>query len=179
MPSGKTHDAVTLLLAAPILAATWKITEQNVSLALIVTTGFLFGGLMFGPDLDTMSRQYTRWSFFRYLWYPYRAFFPHRSRWSHGFVFGTLIRIVYFMGALTLLSFLLTFIFAAYLQLGSGNETSLLAVAKTWGAIGEAVRINVGEHTFLSIFLGLWLGAASHTLTDLAGTFIKTGRLKV
>ncbi len=83
------------------------------------------------------------------------------------------------MGALTLLGFLLTFIFAAYLQVGNGKETSLLAVAKTWGALGEAVRINVGEHAFLSVFAGLWLGAASHTLTDLAGTFIKTGRLKV
>jgi uncharacterized metal-binding protein len=179
MPSGKTHDAVTFLLAAPTFAAAWRLTEQNIALASIVTAAFLFGGLMFGPDLDTMSKQYTRWSFFRFLWYPYKAFFAHRSRWSHGFLFGTLIRIVYFMGALTLVSFLLTFIFAVYLQGGSENETSLLAVAKTWGAIGEAVRANVGEHAFLFVFAGLWLGAASHTLTDLAGTFIKTGKVKV
>jgi uncharacterized metal-binding protein len=27
------------------------------------------------------------------------------------------------------------------------------------------------------MFAGLWIGAASHTLTDIAGSFIKTGRI--
>lgn len=175
MPSGKTHDAVTFLLAAPTFAAAYILTEQSVSLAIVVAATFLFGGLMFGPDLDTMSRQYTRWSFFRFLWYPYQAFFKHRSRWSHGLIFGTFIRIVYFMGALTILSFFLTFVFAAYL--GGGSETSLAEFVKTWRAIGEAVRLNVGDNTLFASFAGLWLGAASHTLTDIAGTFIKTGRI--
>ena len=175
MPSGKTHDAVTFLLAAPVFAATWKATAQNSPLAFLVTAAFLFGGLMFGPDLDTMSKQYARWSVFRFLWYPYKAFFAHRSRWSHGLIFGTFIRIVYFTGALTLLSFVITFVFAAFL--GAGNETNLTEFVKTWSAIGEAVRLNIGENTFPAVFIGLWLGAASHTLTDLAGTFIKTGRV--
>ena len=176
MPSGKTHDAITFFLAPPTFAAAWILTEGSVSLALIVTVAFLFGGLMFGPDLDTMSKQYTRWSFFRILWYPYQAFFAHRSRWSHGFLFGTLLRIVYFMGAMTLLSFVLTFIYTAS---HGGNETSLLEFTKTWSLIGDFLRANTGKYTFLAVFIGLWLGAASHTITDLAGTFIKTGRLKV
>jgi len=174
MPSGKTHDAVTFLLVAPIFAATWKLTE-NVALASIVTAAFIFGGLMFGPDLDTMSRQYTRWSVFRYLWYPYQAFFPHRSRWSHGLIFGTFIRIVYFMGTLTLSSFVLAAVLTAIS--GGENTLSLMEFAKTWVLIGEHVRANVGENTFLSLFVGLWLGAASHTFTDIAGSFIKTGRV--
>ena len=176
MPSGKTHDAVTFLLAAPTFAAAYLLTGQSVSLASVVAATFLFGGLMFGPDLDTMSRQYTRWSFFRFLWYPYQAFFKHRSRWSHGLIFGTFIRIVYFAGALTLLSFVVTLVFAAFLGEGQ-TETSLTEFVKTWSAIGEAVRLNVGEHTFTAAFVGLWLGAASHTLTDIAGTYIKTGRV--
>ncbi|HXG85310.1 MAG TPA: metal-binding protein [Pyrinomonadaceae bacterium] len=175
MPSGKTHDAVTFLLVAPTFAAAWQITE-SVPLASIITVAFLFGGLMFGPDLDTMSKQYTRWSFFRYLWYPYQVFFPHRSRWSHGLIFGTFLRIVYFMGAVTLLSFLLTCAFAAFLGESSGN---LMEFTRTWIQIGETVREGVGENTLLSVFIGLWIGAASHTLTDLAGTFIKTGRMRV
>ncbi len=175
MPSGKTHDAVTFLLAAPVFAAAWKITE-SAPLASIITAAFIFGGLMFGPDLDTMSRQYTRWSIFRVLWYPYQAFFAHRSRWSHGFIFGTFLRIVYFTGAVTLLSFVLTCVFSAFLGEHPGN---LMEFTKTWIQIGETVRANVGENTFISTFIGLWLGAASHTLTDLAGTFIKTGRLRV
>ena len=103
MPSGKTHDAITLLLAAPTFAAAWGATGSAV-LAVAATAGTLFGGLMFGPDLDILSRQYTRWGPFRLLWWPYRVVFRHRSRWSHGIIFGTLIRVVYFALVLTLLA---------------------------------------------------------------------------
>lgn len=173
MPSGKTHDAVTFLLVAPTFAAAWIFTK-SVPLASIVTVAFVFGGLMFGPDLDTMSKQYTRWSVFRFLWYPYQAFFAHRSRWSHGLIFGTLIRVVYFTGAVTLLSFLLTCAFAALSGERSGN---LMEFARAWTQVGEAIRADVGGDALLSIFVGLWIGAASHTFTDIAGTFIKTGRI--
>ena len=173
MPSGKTHDAITFLLVAPTFAAAWKITE-SVPLAAAVTAAFVFGGLMFGPDLDTMSKQYTRWGVFRFLWYPYQAFFAHRSRWSHGLIFGTFIRIVYFTGAVTILSFLLTCIFAAFMGEYSGN---ILEFTNIWAQIGESIRTNVGEEMLLSVFIGLWAGAASHTFTDIAGTFIKTGRV--
>lgn len=173
MPSGKTHDAITFLFVAPVFAIVWKITE-NFTLAAIVTFAFLFGGLMFGPDLDTVSKQYTRWSVFRFLWYPYQAFFKHRSRWSHGLIFGTFLRVVYFMGALTLFSFLNSYI---YIAASGGELPTLLEFTKTWAAIGEYVRANIGEFAFPALFIGLWLGAASHTLTDIAGSFIKTGRI--
>jgi uncharacterized metal-binding protein len=173
MPSGKTHDAVTFLFAAPVFAAAWKLTE-SVSLASIVTFTFLFGGLMFGPDLDTVSKQYARWSVFRFLWYPYQVFFKHRSRWSHGLVFGTFLRIVYFMGALTLFSFLVSYI---YIAVSGGELPTLFEFTKAWSSIGEYVRANAGEYAFPAAFIGLWLGAASHTLTDIAGSFIKTGRV--
>ena len=173
MPSGKTHDAITFLFVAPVFAATWKLTS-SFPLALLVTVCFAFGGLMFGPDLDTHSKQYTRWSVFRYLWYPYQAFFKHRSRWSHGLVFGTFLRIVYFMGALTLLSFVP--VLALAWQSG-GELPNLMEFARVWSAIGEYVRADLGEYTFLYVFAGLWLGAASHTLTDIVGSFVKTGRI--
>ena len=173
MPSGKTHDAVTFLFIAPTLAATWQFAG-SFPLALIVAVTFTFGGLMFGPDLDTHSKQYTRWGFFCYLWYPYQVFFKHRSRWSHGLVFGTFIRIVYFMGVLTLLSFLGAFIFATYT---GGTLPDLFEFTKVWTSIGEYARSNFGEYFFLSLFIGLWIGAASHTFTDMAGTFVKTGKV--
>jgi uncharacterized metal-binding protein len=106
------------------------------------------------------------------LWYPYQAFFAHRSRWSHGLLFGTLFRIVYFMGVLTLFGFLLIYI---YRTAFGGNASNLMEFTKTWTLIGEFVRARIGEHTFLSVFIGLWLGAASHTFTDIAGSFVKTG----
>lgn len=148
---------------------------KDIPLALIVTVAFLFGGLMFGPDLDTHSKQYTRWGVFCYLWYPYQAFFKHRSRWSHGLVFGTFLRIVYFMGALTLFSFLFAYALAIY---AGGDLPNLMEFAKAWKSIGNYVRADLGEYVFLYAFAGLWLGAASHTLTDMAGTFIKTGKVQ-
>lgn len=173
MPSGKTHDAVTILLAAPTLAAAWR-ASGSFSLAVIVVVAFVFGGLMFGPDLDTMSKQYTRWSVFRFLWYPYQAFFRHRSRWSHGLVFGTFLRVIYFVGVLTLLSFLAAFLFQTF---AGGDLPNLLEFTKTWGAVGEYTETNFGKYTFPAVFIGLWLGAASHTLTDMAGSYIKHGRI--
>ena len=173
MPSGKTHDAVTFFLVAPTFAATWKTTE-SFPLAAIVTVAFLFGGLMFGPDLDTRSTQYTRWSVFCFLWYPYQVFFKHRSRWSHGLIFGTFLRVIYFMGAMTLLSFVITYILTAY---SGGTVPNIIEFAQTWRQIGEYVRANFGESAFTSTFIGLWLGAASHTLTDMAGSFVKHGRI--
>src|SRR3982750_2608790 len=102
MPSGKTHDAITFIFAAPTFAIAWGLSG-SIALAMVATCAMLFGGLMFGPDLDIQSRQYTRWGVFRFLWLPYRVVFRHRSRWSHGIIFGTLIRVVYFTAVLTLL----------------------------------------------------------------------------
>ena len=129
---------------------------------------------MFGPDLDTHSKQYTRWGFLCYLWYPYQAFFKHRSRWSHGLIFGTFIRVVYFMGVVTLLSFLAAYLLAIY---AGGDLPNLMSFTKTWTAIGEYVRTDLGDSAFSYAFVGVWLGAASHTLTDMAGSFIKHGRI--
>lgn len=173
MPSGKTHDAVTFFLAAPVFAAAWKLTD-HVPNSILVAVAFLIGGLMFGPDLDTMSKQYVRWGIFKTIWYPYQAFFKHRSRWSHGLVFGTFLRVVYFMGVLTLLSFLGAYVYATYT---GGDLPRLIEFTKTWTNIGEFARANFGQYVFISLFAGLWLGAASHTFTDMAGTFVKTGRV--
>jgi len=173
MPSGKTHDAITFLFVAPVFAAGWRITG-NPAISGVITAAFVFGGLMFGPDLDTMSKQYTRWGKLRFLWYPYQAFFTHRSRWSHGLVFGIFLRVVYFMGASTLLAFAVVYIYASY---SGGSLPDVLEMTKTWSEIGEIVRKNIGEYFLPSVFMGLWVGAASHTLTDMAGTFVKTGRI--
>src|SRR5688500_7738198 len=113
MPSGRTHDAITFLLAVPAAAIGYAATG-NAGSAALVGAAFLFGGLMFGRDLDTVSRQYSRWWVFRFLWFPYRSFFSHRSRFSHGLIFGALIRVVYFLGIITLAAFLVAYAYAAY-----------------------------------------------------------------
>jgi uncharacterized metal-binding protein len=174
MPSGKTHDALTFVLALPTFLGVWRATDSP-ALAAIATAAFLFGGLMFGPDLDTHSVQYTRWGLFRFLWYPYKVVFAHRSRWSHGLIFGTAIRVIYFAGAVTLLGGLI-FYFAAMLR--NATPPSIEQVRELWETFGAWTRVNVGDYAVYALLIGLWLGAASHTLTDIAGTFLKTGKVK-
>ena len=78
------------------------------------------------------------------------------------------------MGVMTLLSFIITYTLAAY---SGGTVPNLIEFARTWRQIGEYVRSNSDEYAFTSAFIGLWLGAASHTLTDMAGSFVKHGRI--
>src|SRR5215208_5892896 len=111
MPSGRTHDAITILLAIPAVVAAYAAAGKILPAA-IVGGAFLFGGLMFGPDLDTVSRQYSRWWVLQPMWFPYRSFFKHRSRFSHGLIFGAFLRVVYFMGVLTIAVLIAALIFA-------------------------------------------------------------------
>lgn len=173
MPSGKTHDALTFLLAAPVAAVAYAVTA-NVAFTVIATAAFLFGGLMFGPDLDTQSKPYARWGIFRAIWFPYRSVFKHRSRWSHGLVFGTLFRVVYFSGAMTLIGVVL---FVMYAMFSGGELLQTVEIADAWRRIGSATRDHSGLLPLLLAFVGMWLGAASHTVTDIAGSYVKTGRV--
>lgn len=173
MPSGRTHDAITFLLAMPA-AAIGYMAATDYRAGVIVGITFIFGGLVFGPDLDTVSRQYTRWSVFRFFWFPYRSFFPHRSRFSHGLIFGALIRVIYLMGTISLVALIFGYVYATYSNGRIGGFTDLVG---TWRRVGTASRDTFGYYFPLHVFLGIWLGAASHTFTDMAGSFIKTGRI--
>jgi uncharacterized metal-binding protein len=171
MPSGKTHDAITFILAIPTFLLAWGLTG-NLALSALATAAMLFGGLMFGPDLDIHSRQYTRWGVFRFLWWPYQAMFRHRSRWSHGIIFGTLIRVIYFALVLALL-----LAGAVYLRatLIGGAVPGFDDLARAWWAIEGNVRQNIGRHAVWALLAGLWWGAASHTLTDVAWSVLRKG----
>jgi uncharacterized metal-binding protein len=169
MPSGKTHDAITFILAAPTFFVAWGLTGNPV-LSGLATVAMLFGGLMFGPDLDIQSRQYTRWGVFRFLWWPYKALFRHRSRWSHGIIFGTLIRVVYFALVLAVVVTAAVYLRAA---LVGGAVPGFDDLAQAWRAIEGNVRQNIGQHSVWAALAGLWWGAASHTLTDVAWSVLR------
>ena len=173
MPSGRTHDAVTFLLAVPAFAAGYAAT-QKIAAAGVLGIAFIFGGLMFGPDLDTVSVQYSRWGPLRFIWFPYRSFFKHRSRFSHGLIFGALLRVIYFLGVLTLAAFAAAYLWMAF---SGGRLPDASDISGVWRAVGELTGRHFGAYLPLLIFAGLWFGAASHTFTDLAGSFIKTGRV--
>lgn len=163
MPSGRTHDRITWW-SFPILAGFtfWK--TQSSSLTLLISVGFLFGGLMFGPDLDIHSVQYKRWGWFRWIWIPYRGSMRHRSVLSHGPIVGTTLRIIYlslWLGILGL--FGLTIV----------NE--LWQTGLTWERIAEGTQRSLQQHTksWLVLCLGLELGALSHYTSDWGSTTYK------
>lgn len=170
MPSGKTHDAITILLTGPTAVAAWGLTG-SVALSVVATAAMLFGGLMFGPDLDIQSRQYARWGPLRLIWWPYKTAFRHRSRWSHGIIFGTLIRVVYFVAVLALVA---TVAFYCYMTYVVGEPPDLAEYERAWRGFEAGLRWHGAFRQFtLATLVGLWWGAASHTITDVAWSILR------
>ncbi len=169
MPSGRTHDLVTLLSLAPTAVLAWTLTRDPATSALVVAAT-LFGGLMFGPDLDTASRQYSRWGPLRFIWWPYRVFFAHRSRWSHGLLFGTLVRVFYFTGIVALLLIAGVYLRALFVHGAAPGMTEML---EAWSAIQREIESAVGRRAMLAVVAGLWWGAAIHTLLDVLASIAR------
>jgi uncharacterized metal-binding protein len=160
MPSGRTHDRVTLWSLPWITLGTVWITRRG-DLGLIVASGFLFSGLMLSPDLDLKSRPFQRWGWLRIIWIPYQKVLSHRSTLSHGFVIGTTVRLLYLV---TILFFVAIF----------GVAIAQLILGFDWNwqtAIAQGFRW-IKEHypSAIALFLGLELGAASHYLADWIGS---------
>jgi uncharacterized metal-binding protein len=169
MPSGRTHDAITLALAPVVFIGALAYWGKP-AVAVVATAATLFAGLMFGPDLDLDSKQYRRWGPLRFLWFPYMFAISHRSRLSHGLLLGTIFRILYFIAVLALLATAVLFVRQRYLY---GIETS-------WGAEFTRVSLDIGalwgridRPYFWAGFIGLWLGAAAHTVSDLIWSIAK------
>jgi uncharacterized metal-binding protein len=121
MASGRAHDRATCLLALPFGLLWWPwLGAPGVGCAGL---GFLLGGLLLSPDLDTRSNPTRRWGALRLLWWPYRRLLRHRSLLSHSPVLGSAGRLAY-LGGLVLLG-------ATALQpLGLGSPAVVLTAAQ-------------------------------------------------
>ena len=140
MSSGRIHDRVTFLCSPVVFCLGFLISPQ---VAMIVTLSFLFSGLMFNGDLDLHSDIYKRWGPLRFLWLPYRRF-GHRSKWTHGFLRGTLIRLMW-VGWIPI-------------------------VALSFCGVDVLSFLNLYWREVLWGLLGLEIGAMSHTIMDLSST---------
>jgi uncharacterized metal-binding protein len=163
MPSGGTHDRITLWALPFVTGVTfWQSNSGN--LTLLVSGGFLFGGLMFGPDLDIYSRHYQRWGFLRYIWLPYQKSLRHRSFLSHGPIIGTTLRVLYLCCVVGVLAILVLLV-----------VDKLWNVGLNWGSLGETIgqTLSVYAGEFFALFLGMELGAMSHSLSDWGGSTYK------
>lgn len=171
MPSGRTHDRITLWSLPLVAGLTFALTWSG-NLTLLVLSGFLFSGLMFGPDLDIHSRQYIRWGWFRWIWIPYRKILHHRSIFSHGPIIGTALRVLYLASWLGVLGLVVI-----------GLAQQLWGANWNWQFVAAVIRRSLSSHPheWLAVCLGLELGAMSHSLSDWSGsTFkqLKRGGLK-
>lgn len=161
MPSGKTHDGITWGAVIPLTAGLGMLGPGWLE-ALGFGAGFLFAGLMFGPDLDVPSVQVRRWGPLRGIWTPYQRMFRHRSRWTHGLFLGPAFRLLYL---------------GAWLLLPLGGAWLLLQATGTdmEGMLARVTEVSAGLDLALLgfVLLGIWAGSASHTLADGAASGVK------
>ncbi|MGE5659137.1 MAG: metal-binding protein [Actinomycetota bacterium] len=169
MPSGRTHDRITLW-SLPFVAGLTFGQTQSGNLTLIISGGFLFGGLMFGPDLDIYSRQYQRWGWLRWIWLPYQSSLRHRSFLSHGPLIGTALRLVYLATWIALLAMLASLMTQLFGGVAWNADAATLAVVR-----------SLAQHQTecFALYIGLELGAMSHSLSDWSGSAYKRWRKKL
>ncbi|OCR00764.1 metal-binding protein [Oscillatoriales cyanobacterium USR001] len=163
MPSGRTHDSITLWTLPFVAGLTFGQTQSG-NLTLLVSGGFLFGGLMFGPDLDIYSCQYQRWGWLRWLWLPYQKSLRHRSWLSHGPLIGSALRILY----LGIWIVVLGIVGVTIAKLFWGLEWN-------WHNFVKLILRSLSKYynECFALYIGLELGAMSHSLSDWTGSAYK------
>ncbi|MEG4940548.1 metal-binding protein [Microcoleus sp. F4-D5] len=168
MPSGHTHDRITMWSLPAVAALTFGQTQSS-NLTLLVSGSFLFGGLMFGPDLDIYSCQYQRWGWLKPIWLPYQNSLRHRSFLSHGPLIGTALRILY-----------LAIWIAVFGVLGLVIAEKVGNLAGNWQDVVLSCGRSIWEHNIeiLAVYIGLELGAMSHYLSDWGGSAYKRFKKK-
>ena len=166
MPSGHTHDRITLW-CLPIVVGIAIWLTHSLPLTVIICLSYLVGGFMLGPDLDIYSIQYRRWGPLRWIWLPYQKALKHRSRLSHGPIIGTALRVVY----LAVWMALFTLVIVEVLNVVWNAQL-------TWQSLSITFRYLL-KHYFtewLAILIGLEVGAISHSASDAVGSHL--GRKK-
>jgi uncharacterized metal-binding protein len=161
MPNVRAHDTITLLSGIALVPVSWFVSpDQSLETALIVSTAHVASGIMFSPDLDIAAANYHRWGSLRLIWWPYKEFVPHRSWISHALVIGPLLRLVYFLGVVGLLVWLL-FTF-------TGNPV-------LWNELQRRAWWLIATHPVhtIAFLVGFITGGAAHSIPDWLSTGTK------
>lgn len=161
MPSGRTHDRITLWGLPPVIGVTFVLTRSP-AITAIVSIAYLMGGFMLGPDLDIHSIQYKRWGPIRWIWLPYQKALTHRSKWSHGPIIGTAVRVIYLALWIALLAMLM-----------AGILNALWEAQITWLSLSQNFRYLLRHYLtqWIAILIGLEVGAMSHSISDAIGSY--------
>lgn len=167
MASGKTHDKITILMI-PFVAAIFflintlefKDNGNSIVFTILGVAVYVFGGYMFSGDIDIKSREFNRWGYFKGIWTLYQKLFKHRSVFTHGFILGPIIRILYVYGIYLIICGCL---YALDMITLSTSEM----IKATWLVAQKNNQLSV------NIILALFLGSGLHTITDLIYSFFK------
>lgn len=168
MPSGPTHDFITVVSAAaltPVMLVS-DLPDNNTANALVLVGSYIASGLLFSPDLDLHSRPYRRWRILRFIWIPYQKLVPHRSWVSHSFLIGPLLRLLYFTVAMAALVFVILALINALVPIDPTG---------TFFRTATDIRLWVQTHPAVIAYMaaGFVLGGASHTIADSVWSWIK------
>ena len=167
MASGKAHDKVTVIMspfvAAMVFLINFSATKELVSSIIFTLLGvvvYIFGGYMFSGDIDIKSRETNRWGNLKFIWSLYQKSFSHRSIFTHGFILGPVIRLLYIYG--------IYLIVCAWLY-------SLDIISLSTKEIIKSTYLVIVENKQISfnIIFPLFLGSGLHTITDLIYSFFK------
>lgn len=160
MPRGRTHDKISAG-ALPVIYFCFIILFHDLNIACIGLVAYLFASFMFSGDLDIASRQTNRWGSLKFIWIPYKKMFKHRSVFTHGFILGTIVRILY------VFFLFLICLFCCSIIIGQNLSTfmEVLNYIKTF--------IFSHQKATMALLLGLEAGNSLHTASDLIGTYIK------
>jgi uncharacterized metal-binding protein len=151
-----------------VAGLTLAVTRNSLP-TLMICAGYLFGGLMLEPDLDSYSIHYKRWGWFRWIWLPYRGSIRHRSPYSHAPIMGTTLRVVYLLAWMGL---------AAFLGVALSNE--LFQIGWTWGMMGREISQFLKRYLAeaIALCIGLELEAFSHYTADWLMSYHKRRKKK-
>lgn len=153
MPPGKTHDQIAIISLLPTLLIGYYVFK-DAGLALTLTLTTMIAALMLSPDLDTKSANYYRWGILRFMWIPYRKIVSHRSKLSHSFIIGPLIKIIYLLIIILVCSSCISYWFDPSLSIQEHSK----AVLQTIFDNGMLYTIAFGA--------GMFWANAQHLLAD-------------
>lgn len=163
MSSGKVHDNVTAYTGHIVwfvgVVTTCAEGSRDVLYPAAITAGYLIGGWLLSPDLDcypAVSNPLKRWGPFRWIWLPYRKLIKHRSWISHSYVIGVTLQLIYLALAFLLIYSLVFGLLSMVIFLPNPRAIAFWGIQQ----IGE----NLG--LFLSLWIGLVMGSASHLVLD-------------
>ncbi|HEY9740809.1 MAG TPA: metal-binding protein [Coleofasciculaceae cyanobacterium] len=176
MPSGSTHDRITLWSLPVVTGLTVALTRSG-NLTLLVSGGFLFSGLMLSPDLDLRSRPFKRWGWLRWIWIPYQKAMHHRSVFSHGPIVGTTLRVLYLGSWIVVLGMLGLIVVQLFRDFTWSWEQFVRDVAPRLLQRIQHLLITYRAEC-IALFVGLELGAMSHSLSDSINSAYKRSKKK-